>query len=490
MKKAAVIFVSAVMTLALGVTAFAQDYDISLGNVTINDDGSYVITGTSSEYNIVVVGANATITLDNVSITTDNGSSAIDIDDSSDVQLIVSGANNLTVTNSNTAAGIHISGGSLTISGSDVNDDILTVLNSASDGATIGSNRGEDFTGTITIDGGVTVNAGTGIGNADAAAIGSGKYGDMSGTITINDGSEVNAISQGYGAGIGSGESGYMSGDIIINGGDVFAYSSIYGAGIGAADMGDFAPSGGMTGNITINDGTVTAISVAGCGIGSGDYGEMDGTITINGGDVTARSLSRDAGIGSGSYNINGDIIINGGTVSASSGNGNIGIGTPNGSISGDIIVKNDAVIKLGYGEQIGSNRESSGTIYIYKGATIDGFTVADIDNFKKTGILNDNMNVELVDEEESGESYSLGKLSIVSKIKAASSGDKVYVYESQLTKSKLPYYVLEELAKMDDVTLVVVGENGETVEINSSNIPEKGKNAFFTVDELIDMAK
>ncbi len=421
------------MTLALGVTAFAQDYDISLGNVTINDDGDYVITGTSSEYNIVVVGANATITLDNVSITTNNGSSAIDIDDSSDVKLIVSGANSLTVTNTDDAAGIHISGGSLTISGSDADDDILTVLNTGSDGATIGSNQGEDFTGTITIDGGVTLNSGYNDIHDNyiryGAGIGSGGNGEMNGTIIINDESVVNAYSVDYAAGIGSGRFGDMNGTIIINGGDVEAGSGWTGA-----------------------------------GIGSGEQSDMNGTIVINGGNITASSLTGRICIGSGSAGI----------------------------VNGDIIVGSDANITIIENRQIGSYNLSPGTIYLYKGATINGITVSNIDELKEAGILYDNMNVELLEGTEdivnTGSSYSLGKLSIVSKIKAASAGDKIYVYESQLTKSKLPYYVLEELAKMDDVTLVIVSEDGETVEINSSNIPEKGRYAFFTVEELLAM--
>ncbi|MEA4973731.1 MAG: hypothetical protein VB119_11280 [Candidatus Metalachnospira sp.] len=85
---------------------------------------------------------------------------------------------------------------------------------------------------------------------------------------------------------------------------------------------------------------------------------------------------------------------------------------------------------------------------------------------------------------------YSFGKLSIVSMIKAEKAGGTVCVYEGELSKGKLPYYVLEELAKTDNITLSVVSDSGEKAEIRSSSIPEKGKNAFFTVDELLDMTK
>lgn len=82
---------------------------------------------------------------------------------------------------------------------------------------------------------------------------------------------------------------------------------------------------------------------------------------------------------------------------------------------------------------------------------------------------------------------YSLHKLSIVSMIKDAEAGGKVFVYESDLSNSKLPYYVFEVLANTD-VTLEVVSDSGDTVDFDSSNIPEEGRYSFFTVDELLEM--
>lgn len=140
MKKAATIFISAVMTLSLGVNAFAAviTHDIENdGNLLIGEEGnsnSYVVTGTglSTSNRIIVSGiTSTTITLHNVIIET-LGESAIDIGDDADVALVVEGANSLTVTNSENAAGIHVSGGSLTISGTDADDDILAVTNNGS----------------------------------------------------------------------------------------------------------------------------------------------------------------------------------------------------------------------------------------------------------------------------------------------------------------------------------------------------------------------
>ncbi|MEA4973730.1 MAG: hypothetical protein VB119_11275 [Candidatus Metalachnospira sp.] len=482
MKRTAAIFVSVVMTIAFGTTALADEitYYINSADVTkdieIGGEGNsntYVITGTgaATSHRIIVNGATTTITLKNVNIVTVN-ESAIDIGDDADVELVVSGENNLTVTNLSTEAGIHVSGGSLTISGTDADDDILNVTNTNSQGATIGSNGTgvEDFTGTITIDGGVTVNSGGYTFNSSyggGVGIGAGMGGDMSGTITINEGSVVIASSGDEGAGIGAGEYGDMSGTIIINGGEVSATSYCDGAGIGAGDVGQ------MSGTIIINGGDVTAYGSgygAGIGISNVGYyqaGDMTGTIEINGGTVTAYSRSG-AAIGAG-YNAD----------------------------SGDIIIHSNAVVNVSeskyyYEEErgmIGAFYESTGTIYLYKGATINGITVENVEDLKEAGILNDNMEVELL-EEETGETYSLGKLSIVSRINTSKAGDTVYVYESELSKGKLPYYVLEALAKTDNVTLIVVSDSGETAEIKSSSIPEKGKNAFFTVEELLDMAK
>ncbi|MPM46018.1 hypothetical protein SDC9_92712 [bioreactor metagenome] len=493
------------MTLSCGSTAFAavfehniDDGDLKVTSDNCNADGYlvYSLSGHKSNHKIIVNGAKTTITLDSVKIETTDGKSAIDIGDDADVELIISGVNSLTVNNTvtgyGTDAGIHISGGSLTISGTDADDDTL-VINTGLNGAAIGSNGvdpnfdktwGEDFTGTIVIDSGVTVNANS----KYASGIGSGSMADMSGEITVNGGT-VNTNSE-WASGIGSGVRGKMSGDITVNGGTVNANCVYDSSGIGSGYHGE------MNGDITINGGDITAKSEHyGAGIGCGASGDMSGTITINGGNVIAESGYDGAGIGTGDanfgekiYDMSGQININGGIVTATSANGQVGIGAGSGSIaSGDITIHGDTVITLGDDNAIGAKGESEGTIYIYKGAVINGITVSDSDELKDAGILNDNMGAEIV---ENTSTYSLGKLNNVSRINAAKAGDTVYVYESELSKGKLPYYVLEALAKSDNVTLVVVGENGETAEIKSSSVPEKGKNAFFTIDELLEMVK
>ena len=123
----------------------------------------------------------------------------------------------------------------------------------------------------------------------------------------------------GFGAGIGGGRNGSCS-NITINGGSVNAIS-FWGAGIGGG-------RNGSCNNITINGGSVNASSTSGAGIGSGFGDSSSGScsnITINGGSVNAGS-TEGAGIGSGySDERNGscsNITIINGSVNASSTNG------------------------------------------------------------------------------------------------------------------------------------------------------------------------
>ena len=168
-------------------------------------------------------------------------------------------------------------------------------------------------------------------------------------TLTITGTGSLTATGGDSGAGIGTDSSSggnVTGGNIVINGGTVTAIS-LRGAGIGT---GQAEPSGSgnasqTCGTITINGGTVTATSDLGAGIGTGEASSSSsgstasqtcGTITINGGTVTAISL-RGAGIGTGEANsissgnasqTCGTITINGGTVTATGSIGSAGIGT------------------------------------------------------------------------------------------------------------------------------------------------------------------
>ena len=181
-----------------------------------------------------------------------------------------------------------------------------------------------------------------------------------------------------YGGGAGIGSRGNANslcpqgcGDITINGGTINARGGSiyyhYNAVSGAAGIGSSEGSGAqtglvsyyditfdrtITGNITINGGTVRATgSVGAAGIGGGDGGTVK-TITITGGNVTAKAGSGGAAIGSG---FNGateledkltcaDISIIGGWVTAY---GNIGYGDSNmgGRVGGSVVISDEAYI-------------------------------------------------------------------------------------------------------------------------------------------------
>ena len=108
-----------------------------------------------------------------------------------------------------------------------------------------------------------------------------------------------------------------------------------------AAGIGGDASNIGLTGNITINGGTIIAIGGNnGAGIGTSNVYERlkadeipFGTITINGGNITADGNGGGAGIGGGNHSDSGKIIINGGTIVHAEGRaGGAGIGSGIGS--------------------------------------------------------------------------------------------------------------------------------------------------------------
>ena len=113
-----------------------------------------------------------------------------------------------------------------------------------------------------------------------------------------------------------------------------------HGAGIGTNKRGTDA-SGGISGKIIINGGTINATGGnGGAGIGASYGCTACGDIEINGGIVNATGGKQAAGIGGTGTNPNGRITINGGSVNSLSGTG-IAYGIGPGSTSG----KAEAVI-------------------------------------------------------------------------------------------------------------------------------------------------
>ena len=402
-KKYIAIALTALLTFGSAQTALAaviyHDLKDMTSDVVIDKDGDkHIFTNENNltvDYSIIVEeGVVTHIVLNGVNIETtdENG---IKIGSNANVVLELDGTNSITINTESydtAKAGINVADGKLTIKGGEYDSlDVKVIdngyLSDGADGAAIGSDEDEDFTGTIIIEGG-NITAVSEYG----AGIGSGYDGEMSGSITISGG-EVTASSNDNGAGIGSGWEGEMSGSITISGGEVTASSNYNGAGIGSGNDSE------MSGTITISGGEVTASSNDdGAGIGSGWEGEMSGTITISGGTVIATGEGAGAGIGSGwEDEMSGTITISGGEVTASSYGFGAGIGAGDyseygdyGGIteSGSITIGGDATVTANseYGLGIGSGDygNMNGTITITDDAKVD-ITLGDTSN--KTGI-------------------------------------------------------------------------------------------------------
>ena len=300
------------LLILASVAAYAVDYDISEGSVSITSGGKYTVTGSTTENSIDIDTADdVEITLDNVSITDVESSFRIN---RGNVTLILVGSNTLDVWED---PGIYVgASAALTISAESTGS--LTIENDIGTG--IGGRR-YGTSGPITINGGQIK-----IDSYGEAAIGGGMEG-AAGTVTINGGT-ITAISYGSGACIGGGDRG-TAGTVIINGGTIKAESYSGGAGIGGGAR-------GTAGTVIIKGGTIKAKSYAGgAGIGGG-YRGTAGTVIINGGTVKAEARAGGAGIGCGrdggaSAYPAGTVIIEGGTVEAFGAEG-AGIGAGNGS--------------------------------------------------------------------------------------------------------------------------------------------------------------
>lgn len=179
-------------------------------------------------------------------------------------------------------------------------------------------------------------------------------YGQAGGTGEL----EANATNS-TGAAIGGSNS-----PVTINGGTVTAMST-QGAGIGGGLNSSNCP-------VTINGGIVNATSHQGAGIGGGESGG-NSPVIINGGTVTATS-EYGAGIGSGSWGFNNHVTINGGIINATSTYG-AGIGSGCGdSMSGTITISGGTVTATstqGAGIGSGYGYLSSPTIKISGGTVI-----------------------------------------------------------------------------------------------------------------------
>ena len=359
-KRAAALALTAALVVGMTLPAFAQDWYIEDGDISISagENGNNVTQGSTTKENdtdtvikskdsstassnTVTIdadeGKTVNVTLDNVTINVDEGykygydSNAY----KTAVSVTGSGNTNIELNGNNT-------------------------LTSGYGHAGLEHNKTDD-SGTLTIQDEK---------NDDGSAKGSAS--DTTGSLTATGGY--------HSAGIG-GSDGH-DGQATITGGEITATGGNGAAGIGGG-AGDTDAVGG-DGDVTISGGTITATGGSlGAGIGGGAYG--NGTVTVTDGDITAKATGRyGAGIGGGYGAIpkdtliggNGTVTISGGTITEASGgymaagigSGFQGLGTV--TIEGDAVIKNAQGGEAGAG--IGSGTSGDSNILIRGNAIIE----------------------------------------------------------------------------------------------------------------------
>ena len=363
-KRAAALALTAALVVGMTLPAFAQDWFIENGDITISagesgnnvtqgsttkeNDTNTVIKGSSS--NTVTIhadeGKTVNVTLENVNIDTSNkGKAAVSVTGSGNTNIELNGNNTLTSGgwdaglehNKETDSEGNETSGTLTITDTDKNGS-LTATGGRNGGAGIGG-RNIENAGKIEITGGTI----TAVGAEDGAGIGGGGGGGgiggdanitiSGGTITAIGGQPENIFGIG-GAGIGGGGYG-GSADITITG-DAVIKEAIGGngaAGIGSGMGNPWTSEPLITvGNVTIEGNAKVDSAVGGAngaaGIGGGTLGI--GNVTIRGNAQIGNATGGDegAGIGGGVCGT-GDVTIEGNVTikNAQGGAGAAGIG-------------------------------------------------------------------------------------------------------------------------------------------------------------------
>lgn len=381
-KRAAALALTAALVVGMTLPAFAQDWYIEDGDISISagETGNKVTQGSTTKENdtdtvikskdsstassnTVTIhadeGKTVNVTLDNVTINVDEGfkyaydpnayKTAVSVTGSGNTNIELNGNNTLTSGYGHAGLEHNKTDDSGTLTIQDEKNDDGSAKGSASDTTgsltANGGGRGAGIGGSDEHDGQATITGGkiTATGGNGAAGIGGGagdKYAAVGGDgdVTISGGT-ITATGGSLAAGIGGGLDG--NGTVIITDGDITAKATgRYGAGIGGG-CGEI-PKGtliGGNGTVTISGGTITEASggYMAAGIGSGYQGL--GTVTIEGDAVikNAQGGEAGAGIGSGTRG-NSEIIIRGDAVieNAESKENGAGIGSGQGDLYPD----------------------------------------------------------------------------------------------------------------------------------------------------------
>lgn len=364
-KRAAALALTAALVVGMTLPAFAQDWFIENGDITISagengnnvtqgsttkeNDTDTVIKSNGSSSNTVTIhadeGKTVDVTLENVNIdTSETGKAAVSVTGSGNTNIELNGNNTLTSGgwhaglehNKETDSEGNETSGTLTITDTDKNGS-LAATGGNYGGAGIGGGNIEDA-GKLEITGGAI----TATGGLDGAGIGGGGGGGIGGdaditisggTITAIGGQPENIAGIG-GAGIGGGGLG-GSADITITG-DAVIKEAIGGngaAGIGSGMGNPWTSEPLITvGNVTIEGNAKVDSAVGGAngaaGIGGGTLGI--GNVTIRGNAQIGNAIGGDegAGIGGGVCGT-GDVTIEGNVTikNAKGGAGAAGIG-------------------------------------------------------------------------------------------------------------------------------------------------------------------
>lgn len=368
-KRAAALALTAALVVGMTLPAFAQDWFIENGDITISagENGNNVTQGSTTKENDT-----DTVIKSNGSSTASSNTVTIHADEGKTVNVTLDNVN----INTNRAAVSVTGSGNTNIELKGNN-----TLTSGSGHAGLEHNKTDD-SGTLTItdnnnDGKLTANGGAG-----SAGIGGGFGEDGQAAIT---GGEITANGGDYGAGIGGGKnynSAGGNGDVAISGGKITAQGGDHAAGVGGG--GDYNGNSTNTGNgnVTISGGEITASGGwLGSGIGGGIFGT--GTVTISGGTIKdAQGGAGAAGIGGGSYG-DGDVKVSGNAIiaNAESARYGSGIGAGQGSLRdnistvGKVTIEGNAKIenaKSGYGGSgIGGGAIGIGNVIIRGNAQI-----------------------------------------------------------------------------------------------------------------------
>lgn len=415
-KRAAALALTAALVVGMTLPAFAQDWFIENGDITISagESGNNVTQGgtttendtdtvikskdsSTASSNTVTIdageGKTVNVTLDNVTINVDEEptsgydpsayKTAVSVTGSGNTNIELNGNNTLTSGYGHAGLEHNKTDDSGTLTIQDEKNDDGSAKGGASDTTgsltANGGGRGAGIGGSSNKDGQVTITGGkiTATGGNGAAGIGGGasdKYTAVGGDgdVTISGGT-ITATGGSGAAGIGGGLDG--NGTVIITDGDITAKArGYYGAGIGGG-CGEIPKDTliGGNGTVTISGGTITEASggYMAAGIGSGLQGL--GTVTIEG-DAVIKNAQGDyygAGIGGGYYG-DSDVEISGSAVIENAESERYGAGIGGGFLgNGNVTIKDNAKIDNATGGEQGAG--IGGGIGAFGDVTIEG---------------------------------------------------------------------------------------------------------------------